>query len=199
MLFQNRFHAGIQGGSTTLTFRTWKTARALAGKRYRFGQGHAVEVDAIDEVMVGDITEAQAKRSGFPDREALVQVLRKTAPGRLTARSRVFRVRFHYVAAGDPRLERREDTTPEALDEVAARLARMDKLSRRGPWTRAVLRLIQRKPQVAASKLAPELKRERRAFKADVRKLKELGLTISHDVGYSLSPRGRALLARSPR
>ena len=34
------------------------------------------------------------------------------------------------------------------------------------------------------------------AFKTDVRKLKKLGLTISHDVGYELSPRGRAVLQR---
>jgi transposase len=37
--------------------------------------------------------------------------------------------------------------------------------------------------------------RERHPFKADVRKLKELGLTESLEVGYRLSPRGRALLA----
>jgi hypothetical protein len=38
--------------------------------------------------------------------------------------------------------------------------------------------------------------RERHPFKTDVRKLKELGLTESLEVGYRLSPRGRALLAR---
>ena len=43
------------------------------------------------------------------------------------------------------------------------------------------------------------MQRETRAFKADVRKLKELGLTISHEVGYSLSRRGRALLRRARR
>ena len=36
--------------------------------------------------------------------------------------------------------------------------------------------------------------RETPPFKADVRKLKRLGLTVSHDTGYELSPRGRALL-----
>jgi hypothetical protein len=32
------------------------------------------------------------------------------------------------------------------------------------------------------------------AFKRDVRRLKELGLTESLEVGYRLSPRGRAFL-----
>lgn len=37
---------------------------------------------------------------------------------------------------------------------------------------------------------------ERDRLKADVRKLKELGLTESLVVGYRLSPRGAAVLAR---
>jgi hypothetical protein len=37
----------------------------------------------------------------------------------------------------------------------------------------------------------------RPAFKLNVRKLKELGLTESLDIGYRLSPRGEAVM-RSP-
>jgi len=44
--------------------------------------------------------------------------------------------------------------------------------------------------------LAAAAGRERRLFKTDVRKLKKLGLTESLEVGYRLSPRGRALLTR---
>ena len=36
---------------------------------------------------------------------------------------------------------------------------------------------------------------ERADFKLNIRKLKALGLTISLEVGYRLSPRGVALLA----
>jgi biotin operon repressor len=42
--------------------------------------------------------------------------------------------------------------------------------------------------------LAEALGRERFALKADVRKLKRLGLTLSLEVGYELSPRGRSYL-----
>jgi hypothetical protein len=38
--------------------------------------------------------------------------------------------------------------------------------------------------------------RERLPFKADVRRLKELGLTESLEIGYRLSPRGRRVLDR---
>jgi hypothetical protein len=46
-----------------------------------------------------------------------------------------------------------------------------------------------------AADIAASIGREKLPFKADVRKLKELGLTESLDVGYRLSPRGRAFLA----
>jgi hypothetical protein len=58
---------------------------------------------------------------------------------------------------------------------------------------------IRRRPRVAASRLAKALGRETQPFKADVRKLKRLGLTVSYEVGYDLSPRGRAFLAARPR
>lgn len=45
-----------------------------------------------------------------------------------------------------------------------------------------------------AANLAALLGRETLPFKADVRRLKALGLTESLDVGYRLSPRGRAFL-----
>ena len=63
----------------------------------------------------------------------------------------------------------------------------MDRGRRTGPWTRTILRLIEANPAVRAPDLAASLGRETKAFKLDVRKLKELGLTHSLDVGYELS------------
>lgn len=59
-----------------------------------------------------------------------------------------------------------------------------------------MLDLIAAHPGRRAPDLAAELGRETLPFKADVRKLKALGLTESLKVGYRLSPRGRALLDR---
>ena len=55
-----------------------------------------------------------------------------------------------------------------------------------------MLDLIARRPATRAPDLAAELARDTAPFKADVRKLKELGLTESLERGYRLSPRGRA-------
>ena len=59
-----------------------------------------------------------------------------------------------------------------------------------------VLELIAARPAVRAPDLAASLGRETAPFKNDVRKLKELGLTESLQVGYRLSPRGIAYLDR---
>ncbi len=59
-----------------------------------------------------------------------------------------------------------------------------------------MLRLIADRPGVRAPDLAASTGRETAPFKVDVRKLKELGLTESLQVGYRISPRGRAVLGR---
>ena len=52
------------------------------------------------------------------------------------------------------------------------------------------MRLIADHPHVRAPDLAASVGRETAPFKNDVRKLKALGLTISHSPGYELSPAG---------
>jgi hypothetical protein len=58
--------------------------------------------------------------------------------------------------------------------------------------------MIRDRPGVRAADLAGDFGRETLPFKRDVRRLKELGLTESLEVGYRLSPRGRAFLATLP-
>ena len=66
------------------------------------------------------------------------------------------------------------------------------------PASPGVVELIARRPATRAGDLAAQLRQERLPFKANVRKLKALGLTESLEVGYRLSPRGRAYLGRTP-
>ena len=56
-----------------------------------------------------------------------------------------------------------------------------------GPWTYEVLQAIADNPGLRAPDIAASFGRETLPFKRDVRKLKELGLTISLEVGYELS------------
>ena len=83
-------------------------------------------------------------------------------------------------------------STAAELAELSARLARM------GPWARETLELIAARPGTRAGDLAEHMSQERLPFKANVRKLKALGLTESLEVGYRLSPRGQETLRARP-
>jgi hypothetical protein len=189
VLFEQRFWEPIARGEVTVTFRRWKRRQAIAGNRYRTPRA-IIEADAVDVVTVDDITDADAGAGGYPDRGSLIADLRGTPDLDL------YRIRFHAVEGPDPRAELAADAglTPEDRAEIDRRLDRLDQASRHGPWTRETLRLIEQMPATRAGDLADAIGRERLPFKADVRKLKNLGLTVSLAVGYELSPRGQAYL-----
>jgi hypothetical protein len=193
VLFEQRFWEPIARGEVTVTFRRWKRRQVVPGRRYRTAGG-IVEVDALDVIDVADISDADARASGHADAAAVVADLRGTPELDL------FRVRFHLVDEPDPRAALAADDRldADALAELDRRLDRLDAASRHGAWTRPTLACIAAHPGVRAGDLADELGRERLPFKADVRKLKHLGLTLSLEVGYRLSPRGEAYLAQRP-
>jgi hypothetical protein len=194
VLFQARFWPLIADGSVTVTFRRWKRQQVIAGHRYRTGHRIVgrmmIEVDAVREVDPAKITRADARRAGFPDVATLVGQL----PGE--PHLPVYRIAFHLVDEPDPRavLAASADLTAADRDDIERRLDRLDRASKIGPWTRAVLEVIAARPATRAPDLAAGFGRETLPFKNDVRKLKNLGLTESLEVGYRLSPRGRAFL-----
>lgn len=193
LLFKRPFWEGLKRGEITLTFRRWQSARVRAGGRYRCHPIGVLEVDDVRRVRVLEITEEDARRAGFASRAALVDYLAELGP--LDPDTEVFRVALHHGGDGD-RVELALETnlSPEDVADIDRRLAKLDGKS---PWTKATLELIERHPRVVASSLAKQLGRETAPFKADVRKLKKLGLTQSFEIGYEISPRGRAYLDAS--
>lgn len=191
MLFRQDALDRIRSGRVSVVFRRWRQARVRAGSRLRTAIG-LVEVRAVDRVAA--VTEEDAVRAGYDSAAAA----RADIPG--DAGNPLFRVEVVYAGA-DPRIALRAE---DALDErdraaLAAKLDRMDRSSRRGPWTRAVLALIAARPATRAADLFAEAGYpDLLSFKRDVRRLKDLGLTESLEVGYRLSPRGVAASTRMP-
>jgi hypothetical protein len=187
--FDQRHRDEILAGDVTLTFRRWRRRQAVAGNTYRTSLGR-IRVESVDIVDPDDITTADARRAGA------------TSPGELIAKLTgdpglpLYRVAFRVVDDPDPRqlLAGTDDLDASDLAEIDRRLDRLDRASSYGPWTRPTLQLIGERPGTRAADLAASVGRETQPFKADVRKLKNLGLTISLDVGYELSARGRAYL-----
>lgn len=193
LLFKKAFHEGLVSGAVTLTFRRWQKPHVRPGGRYRCHPIGVLEVEEVRVVPVARITNAEAKRSGFASREALVAHLTELGP--LAEDAEVWRVAFHHGGDGDRvELALEDALSEEDVATIRAKLARMDAGE---PWTTETLAIIGRRPRTAASQLAAELGRETLPFKEDVRKLKKLGLTQSFEVGYEISPRGVAYLART--
>ena len=195
LLFKKPFWPRLIDGSITLTFRRWQKPHVRPGGRYRCHPIGVIEVDALEHVTVGSITSADAARAGFDSREALIAYLGELGP--LDDDTPVYRVEIHHGGDGD-RVEVALDDTLSATDieTIRSKLARLD---RDAPWTKRTLALIAKHPRIGASQLAKKLGRDTQPFKIDVRKLKKLGLTQSFEVGYEISPRGRAYLAATKR
>jgi hypothetical protein len=190
MLIQIRYREAIAGGAVTLTFRRWKRPQVVAGNTYRTAAGR-IAVEAVDVVDPDRITVAEATRAGFATRAELLDALRGTAD------LPTYRIRFHPAEGPDPRPLLADDAalSDDDVAELRRRLARLDRASSHGSWTVAVLQTIAQRPGVRAADLAAGFGRETQPFKLDVRKLKNLGLTLSLEVGYRLSPRGAAYFA----
>lgn len=192
LLFKKPFHAGLVDGTVRLTFRAWDKPHVRVGGRYRCHPIGVLEVDRVERVRVAAITDADAHLAGFAGRPELLSYMAERQA--IDDDALVFRIELHHGGDGD-RVEGALDAGLADLKELKAKLARLDAGAPDGRWTRKTLKLIAERPRVAASQLAEKLGRETASFKADVVKLKKLGLTQSFEVGYELSPRGRAYLA----
>jgi hypothetical protein len=150
-----------------------------------------LEIRAVDPIGLDDVTDDDARRAGAVDRQQVIDDLLSKPDGQF------LRIRVGFAGA-DPRIALRntDDLSDADVADLTTRLDRLDRASTHGPWTRQMLRMIAQQPHVRAPDLAASVGRQTLPFKNDVRKLKALGLTISHSPGYELSPRGRALLDR---
>lgn len=198
MLFRKSQWQDVAAGRITVAYRRWQKPTVKKGGRLRT----PLCVLAIDDVKKlgksARITQADARAAGFDSPAALKEALADAG-----ASHHLYRIAFH-PAGEDERTALRSQvaTRDDDVAALGAALARLDGARPRA-WTLDALALIDAHPATRAQELlglfdhggrsGPEALR---AFKNDVRKLKALGLTESLDVGYRLSPRGRAWLER---
>lgn len=185
MLFRTVILDGIRKGTVTLAFRRWKRPTVKPGGSLKTAAG-VLAIAAVETIREDEINEEDARRAGAASRADLLAELSKSGSGTL------YRIAFRR-AGDDPRLALRED---DGLDHaaIAGLRTRLASLDRAMPWTMRTLILIGDHPGRPAAELAVELGFGKLAAKRKIRALKELGLTESLDVGYRLSPRGKAFL-----
>lgn len=198
MLIGKAIAQQIRAGTVTAAYRRWDAPRVRAGGTQLTPAG-LVRFTRVTRVGdVDKISDRAARAAGMKDAAALRRALAPRPDRKRTERGsrggkNVYRINLEW-AGEDPRLALRAQLPDEqACAEIARRTAVIDR--RLGAdWTRETLEWIEGNPQVVSKRLAEQRGVELAPMKADIRKLKALGLTISHDVGYELSPRGRAYL-----
>ncbi len=176
MRFRAEELEAIARGEVTLAFRRWPRPRLGAGSRQRTPVGE-LAIHAVDQV--DEPTDADARGAGFTSAAALFAAFPGDAP--------LWRIAF--TCRENPRIALREALLGAGeIDRIRSALTRLHFDAA------AYLRLIADNPGTRAPDLAAGLGLEIQAFKRQVRRLKEHGLTESLAVGYRLSPRGRAVL-----
>jgi len=89
MIFTKRLRDPVMRGEITCSVRIWQRPHVKVGGRYRLGPG-AIEVTAIREIGLADVTPDLARRSGFAGVVDLLKIA-KHGPG-----ERVFLIDFFY-------------------------------------------------------------------------------------------------------
>jgi len=187
MLIKDDILERIKTGEITTLFRRWSRPGAKAGGT-QMTQGGVIGIDSVEVVTEDDITEMEARESGFASKAELLSHLSyRDDP--------IYRMRV-YFAGEDPRKELREkdDLSEGELVEIVAKLKKLDDNSKRGKWTQEYLQLIHDRPATYSGVLAEAVGVDIPHFKPWVRELKALGLTESLSPGYRLSPRGEKVL-----
>ena len=89
MMFTKRLREPVMRGEVTCSVRIWQRPQVKVGGRYPLGPG-AIEVTAIREISLQDVTPDLARRSGFLGVVDLLKVA-KHGPG-----EKVYLVEFEY-------------------------------------------------------------------------------------------------------
>ena len=188
MLFKKDQLEGIRNGMVTKAYRKWQRPRVKTGTVLHTYIG-LVEVLKIIPIDPKALKDSDAKAAGFEQVSHLQEALNRYGSGQVYEIDVIYR-------GEDPRIAMRNHDTlsKDELTAIMVKLERYDKYSKTGPWTEKILTLIQGNPKVRALDLATRIGVEKDWLKINVRKLKNLGLTVSHGVGYSISPRGAKIL-----
>jgi hypothetical protein len=92
--FSQELREDVLAGEISVSFRLWARPKVKVGGRYPVGAG-LIEVDSIEVIPFSAITDADVRRAGEPDREALRH--RAAHAGPIDDGTLLYRVEFHPV------------------------------------------------------------------------------------------------------
>ncbi|HEY1110737.1 MAG TPA: hypothetical protein VGE76_18945 [Opitutaceae bacterium] len=189
MLLRQSILEGIAERRIDRVFRRWRRPTVKPGGTLKTAIG-LLRIETIEAIAESSLTASDARHSGHASLAELEAELAAYPEGTL------YRIGLR-LEGPDPRLALRETTTLSDADwrALSVKLSRLDQGGAHGPWIRRVLEVIAANPRERALDLSRRLGLPKDWLKINIRKLKNLGLTISHETGYAISPRGAQVLA----
>lgn len=190
MLFKKKILYLIASGKLTVAYRRWVRPTVKEGGSLKTPIG-VLSISSVKEVKPSSVSEKAARLAGYESLKELRDELDQKDSGV------VYKIKFKFSGT-DPRVLLREkgNFSKEEWLKLKDQLERYDKYSKSTPWTLTTLKLIQKYPETPAKTLAKKMNLDTKKFKINVRKLKNLGLTISMGTGYKLSKRGWSFLKK---
>lgn len=184
MLFKLEQLNGIKTGKIAYAYWKWLKLSVNTGSIINTAVGQ-IKIGEINIVSEEDINDQDAVESGYTNKQDLLKSFFRKSIGS------IYKIAVSYHSE-DPRIELRNEIelTDSEFEDLKNKLARFDKFSNHGPWTKTVLLAIQNNPNLHAIGIAKLNGFEKDWLKINIRKIKNLGLTIIHLVGYELSTRG---------
>ena len=186
MLFRKEFLDKIKNGQIRLAFRRWKKLSIKSGGQLKTAIG-IIEFKKITPIKMKDLTANLAAQSGFSDLDKLLKYL--------ASEGTIYKIEFDLVGP-DPRLKLREENkiSKTEMDLLVQKLHSLDTRGAIKNWVIKTLQWISENPGTPSRFLASNLNVEQLKLKVYIRKLKNLGLTISLGTGYAISARGKVVL-----
>jgi hypothetical protein len=92
--FSPELRAGVLAGDITVTVRLWRRSQVKVGGKYRVGDA-LIEVDSIELVPFGALSDGDLRRSGERDREEMRRRVAHAGP--VDDDTIVRRITFHVL------------------------------------------------------------------------------------------------------
>ncbi len=190
MLFKKRFLTLIEKGEIQTAYRKWSHPSVSESGTLLTAVGQ-LRITFLKKIEYDQITDSDVRKAGYVNRNELDKELSFKKVGDL------YKIGFKLEKA-DPRIKLRENTdiSESEMLEILTKLERLDSRGKVKYWTFKILKLVNVEPGKHAIEYATKLGYEKEWFKLHIRKIKNMGLTISLKDGYEISPRGKIVLER---
>ena len=188
MLFKQKHLEGIKAGTVSLAFRRWKRTDLKKGSLIKTSL-ITVEITDIATIREAHINDIDAKKAGFISLDSLLKSLHSEED------LKIYKMHVrHYKELAKPKPVEKSSLSNTDIKNLKARLTQFDNYSRNGAWTKDLLTTLHDNPSSTSTELSLKTGKTKEWLQLNIRKLKNLGLTVNNDPGYALTKIGNLLM-----